>query len=160
MVERPGDVEFGIVPEDRTLAGRVVSAGGLVEDFGCFGENEETVGKTFGDPKELEFAVVIAGLEIESGPAAEVGRVAAQIDGDVPDVAGENADEFALGMAELVVETTEDTACGKRLIVLSEDGGKAQRRKGVCIENFGKPTACVAITLGLQDFYIAQGGVT
>ena len=160
MIERPGNTEFGIIPEDRTFAGRVVAACGLVEDFGGLGENEEAMSKAFGDPEELEFAVVIAGLEIESGPATEVGRVTAEINGDVPDVTGENADEFALWMAELVVETTENTACGKRLIVLSEDGGKAERGKGVCIENFGEPTACVAVTLGLQDLYIAQGGVT
>ena len=116
--------------------------------------------KAFGNPEQFELAVVIAGLEIECSPAAEVRRVAADIDGDVPDVAEEDADEFALRMAQLVVETTEDTARRKRLIVLSEDGRETERGKGVCIENFGEPTACVAIAFGLQDFYIAQGGIT
>jgi hypothetical protein len=63
-------------------------------------------------------------------------------------------------MAQLVVETAEDTARRKRLIVLSEDGRETERGKGVRIENFGEPTACVAIAFGLQDFYIAQGGIT
>jgi hypothetical protein len=160
LIEGPGDAEFRIVPEDRTFAGRIVAACCFVEDLGGLGENEETMGKAFGNPEELELAVVIAGLEIECGPATEVGRVAAEIDGDVPDVAGEDADEFALWMAELVVEAAEDTARRKRLIVLGEGGGKTERGKGVCIENFGEPTACVAIALGLQDFYIAQGGIT
>jgi hypothetical protein len=75
-------------------------------------------------------------------------------------VAGENADEFALGMTELVVEAAEDAAGGERLIVLSEGRGKTERSKGVGIEDFREPAACIAMALGLQDFYIAQGGIT
>ena len=36
-------------------------------------------------------------FEVESGPFAEVRGVGPKIDGDVPDVSGEDADEFALG---------------------------------------------------------------
>jgi hypothetical protein len=61
------------------------------------------VGEAFGDPEELEVVGWGLGFEMEPGPFAEVGRVAAQIDGDVPDMAGEDADEFALRLAELIV---------------------------------------------------------
>jgi hypothetical protein len=37
---------------------------------------------------------------VEAGVLAEVGGVGAEVDGDVPDVAGEDADEFALLAAE------------------------------------------------------------
>jgi hypothetical protein len=118
------------------------------------------MGKPFGNPEEFEFAVAIAGFEIEGSPATEVGRVAAEIDGDVPDVTREDADELSLRMAELIVETAEDATCGKRLVVLGEDRREAECRKSIHIENFGEPTASVAVTRGLQDFYIAQGGIT
>jgi len=82
------------------------------------------VGEAFGDPEELEVVVGGLGFEVESGPLAEVRGVAAEIDGDVPDMAGEDANEFALGLAELVVETTEHAFNRERLIVLNELRGK------------------------------------
>jgi hypothetical protein len=160
LIERPGDAEFGVVPQYAALARRVVATSGLVENFGGVGENEEAMSKAFGDPEEFELPVVIAGLEIESCPAAEVGRVATKIDGNVPDVTGEDANEFPLRMTELVVKTTKNTACGKRLVVLGEGRGKTERREGIRVEDFSEPAARVAVPRGLQDFYIAQGGVT
>jgi hypothetical protein len=160
LIDRPRDGEFGIVPENGTLARRVVAASGLVEDFGGLGENEKAMCKAFGYPEELEFAVLIAGLEIEGGPAAEVGRVATKIYGNVPDVAGEDPDEFTLWMTELVVETAKNTARGKRLVVLGKGRWKAKRSEGLCVKDFSEPSTCVAVAFGLQDFYIAQGGVT
>jgi hypothetical protein len=62
---------------------------------------------------------------MESGPFAEVGGIAAEIDSDVPDVAGENADKFALGLAELVVQATEYAFDGEGLVVLNEVCGEA-----------------------------------
>lgn len=118
------------------------------------------MGKAFGNPEELEFAVIVKGLEVKRGPTPEIGRVSTEIDGNVPDVAGEDADELPLRMTELVVETAQNAARGKRLIVLGEGGGKTKRNKGVSVKDFSEPAACVAVALGLQDFYIAQGGVT
>ena len=118
------------------------------------------MGKAFGNPEELELAVVVEGLEIEGGPAAEVGRVTTEIDGYIPDVAGEDANEFALRMTQLVVEPAENAACGKRLIVLSEDRRKTEGGEGVRIKKLSEPAALVAVAPGLQDFHIAQGGLT
>lgn len=53
-LQRPGDVEGGVVPKDAALPGWVVEVGRLVEDFGGVGEDEEAVGEAFGDPEELE----------------------------------------------------------------------------------------------------------
>ena len=123
--EGPRNVEGGIVPEDRTLTCGVVEIGSLIEDLSCVGEDEKAVGKAFGDPYELEFVCEGLGFEVESGPFAEVGRVAAEVDGDIPDVTGEDTDELALGMAELVVQAAEDALAGEGLVVLDELGGKA-----------------------------------
>jgi hypothetical protein len=75
--QRPSNVEGRVVPEDRAFSGGVVEASGLVEDFGGVGEDEEAMGEAFGDPEELEIVVGRLGLEVESGPFAEVGGVGA-----------------------------------------------------------------------------------
>lgn len=87
VIEGPGDGEVGVVPEDGALTGGIVAAGGFVEDFGGLGEHEEAVGEAFGDPEHFELAFGVAWAEVEAGPLAEVRRVAAEVDGDVPDVA-------------------------------------------------------------------------
>jgi len=120
--QRPGDVEGGIVPEDRTFSGGVVEVGGFVEDLRGVGEDEETVGEAFGNPEELEVVVRGLSLEVKASPFAEVGRVGAEIDGDVPDMTGEDADEFTLGLAELVMQTAEYALNRKGLVVLNEAG--------------------------------------
>ena len=98
----------------------MIEVGGLIEDFGGVGEDEEAVGEAFGDPEELEGVVRGLSLEVEARPFAEVGRVAAKIDGDVPYVTGEDTDEFALRLAELVMQAAEHALDGKGLVVLDE----------------------------------------
>ena len=80
--------------------------------------------ETFRNPEELERVVDRLGLEVESGPYAEIGRVAAEIDRDVPDVAGEDADKLALGLAELVVQAPENPFAGEGVVVLNNSAGK------------------------------------
>jgi hypothetical protein len=123
--KRPGDVEGGVVPEDGAFAGGVVEVGGFVEDFSGVGEDEEAVGEAFRDPKELKIVLGRVGFQMEPGPFAEVGRVGAEVDSDVPDVAREDPDELALGLAKLVVKTAKDALDGERLVVLNELGGQA-----------------------------------
>lgn len=106
--QRPGDVEGRIVPEDGAFSGRIIEISSLVKNFGGIGEDEEAVGKAFRDPKELELIAWRFALQVESGPLSEVRGVAAQIDGDVPDVTGEYADELALWPGELVMQPAED----------------------------------------------------
>jgi len=88
------------------------------------------VGEAFGYPEELEVVVGGLGFEVESGPLAEVGGVAAEVDGDVPDMAGEYANELALRLAELVMQATEHAFNGERLIVLNELCGETGGGKG------------------------------
>ena len=160
MIERPGDADLGIVPEHTAITGRIVAASGFVEHLSGFGENEKSVGEAFRDPEQFEFALGVIWHEMEAGPASEVWRVAAEIYGDVPDVPGEDANELSLRVSELVMEATKDAANGERLIVLREGVRKAKRDKGIGVEDFGKPAAGIAVAPGLQNFYIAQCGVT
>jgi len=96
---------------------------------------------------------------VESGPFAEVRGVAAQIDGDIPDMAGEDPDEFSLGLTKLVMQSTENPPCGKRLIILYEFRGEPGGGKAISIEYFGKPAAIIAKTLRLHQFDVKQRGI-
>ena len=78
------------------------------------------MGEALWDPEELKVVVRGLSFEVEPRPFAEVGRVAAKIDGDIPDMAGKDADEFALRLAELVMQASEHAPDGKRLVVLDE----------------------------------------
>lgn len=98
------------------LGGVVV--GGFVEDFGGFGKDKETVGETDGHP-ELFF---VFGAEAFSNPLAEAGGALADVYGDVEDFALDDADEFALGLLDLVVEAPEDVLGRAGVIVLDEAG--------------------------------------
>jgi hypothetical protein len=160
LLQRPLNADLGIVPEHTAIAGRIVAASRLVEHLSGFGDNEESVGEALWNPEEFELAFGIPRLKMEAGPAPEVGRVTAEIDGNVPNVPGEDPNEFALRMTKLVVKAPKNAANGKRLIVLCEGVWKIERRKGIRVEDFGKPTAGVAMPFWLQNFYIAQRCVT
>jgi len=88
------------------------------------------VGESFGDPEELEGVIGGLCLEVESCPFAKIGGIAAEVDCDIPDMAGKDADELTLRLTQLVVEPTEHAFDGKGLIVLNELRGKASGRKG------------------------------
>ncbi len=81
------DSESGIIPADATFAGWMIEAGGLVEDAGGFGEGEEAVGESFGDPETVE----LVACEMDAGPAAEVRGVRTDVHYYVPDMAEEDA---------------------------------------------------------------------
>jgi hypothetical protein len=81
---------------------------------------------------------------MEAGPSSEVRRGAAEIDSDVPDMAGKNTNELALGPAELIVEAAEDAPNGKRLIILHEMVRDSCSGEGGGVINFSEPTAAVS----------------
>jgi hypothetical protein len=77
----------------------------------------------------LEVVVRRLSLEVEARPFAEIGRVEAKIDGDVPDVTGEDAHKFTLSVLKLVVQAAEHALNGKGLVVLDELLGKTSGGK-------------------------------
>jgi len=133
----------------------MVEVGGFVEDFGGVGEDEEAVGEAGGDPEELERV----GAEVESGPSPEVGGLGAQVDGDVPDVPGEHADELSLGPFELVVESAEDALGGAGLVILDKRGREIKPGKRILVVNFGEPAATISVAPGLDKFNVFQWSV-
>lgn len=83
------------------------------------------MGEAFGDPEELKVVVGRLRFEMETGPFAKVGRASAQIDGDVPNMTGEDADQFALWLTELVMQATEHAFDREGLVILNELCGEA-----------------------------------
>ncbi len=134
----------------------MVEVCGFVEDLGCVGEHKEAVGEAFRDPELMEIAGLGAGGEMEAGPLAEGGGDAAQVEGDVPDVAGEDANELALGFFKLIVETAEDALAGERLVVLDEGGGEAGGSEGRCIEELGEPATLISEAARLKQLDIGE----
>lgn len=65
-IQRPRNIEGGVVPEDRTFPLGVIEIGGFVEDFGSIGEDEESVGESFGNPEGLEFSIFRQGFEVKT----------------------------------------------------------------------------------------------
>jgi hypothetical protein len=78
------------------------------------------MGEALRDPEHLEFACFVMGFEVEACPSAEVRRIATKIDGDVPDVSGEDANEFSLGLSQLIVQPPKDASGRKRLVILNK----------------------------------------
>ena len=134
----------------------MVEVGGFVEDFGRVGEDQEAVGEAGGDPEHGQVALLILGFEVEAFVLAEGRGVTAKIDGDVPDVSGEYADELSLRLLELVVKAAKDTARGFRLVVLDEAVGEAGGGERLFVEDFGKPTALIAEASGAAKKDLVQ----
>ena len=88
------------------------------------------MGEAFGDPEKLQVVIHGLGFEVEARPFAEVGGVSTEINGDVPDMTGEDANEFALRLAKLVVKTAENTFKREGLVILNELCRKAGSGKG------------------------------
>ena len=158
-VERPANIERGIVPEDGALALGIVVTRCLVKDFRSLGEDQEPVSEALRDPEELELSGLGQWPQVEPGPFAEVRGVAAKIDRYIPDMAGEDPDEFALGLTKLVMKPTKNSPGGERLVILNEFSRKTGGSEAILIEYFGKPAAIIAKTLRLHQFDVKQRGI-
>lgn len=115
--------------------------------------------KAFGNPKRLDVSGFSEWLEMKPGPFAEIRRVAAEIDRDVPDVPGEDANEFPLGLAKLIVKPTENSPSRKGLVILNELSRETSIGERFLIENFREPAATIAEASGLNQLNVVQRGI-
>jgi len=148
FVELPVDAQIRIVPANAALGRRVVVVGGLVEEFGEFAQHHEAVGETFRYP---QLAMVVGG-QAHGDPLAEMRRAATDIHSDIEDFASGNADQFALGIFQLVMQPAQHAFLRARMVVLDklrvEAGGVL---KGLGIETFVKEPALITKHLGFDD---------
>src|SRR5712691_4937941 len=96
-------MELRIVPEDTALVLRGVEIRRLVEHFGEFAQNAESVRETYRNPEQL----VRFGAYADAFPPAEPGRAAADVHRHIENLAGDDADELALRLADLVVQPAQ-----------------------------------------------------
>ncbi len=87
------------------------------------------MGKTFRNPEQLEVVVGRLLPEVKACPFTEVWRFAAKVDGNVPDMTGEDAHEFALRLLNLVMQAAEHPFDRKGLVVLDKLVGKTNGGK-------------------------------
>jgi hypothetical protein len=74
-------------------------------------------------------------------------------------MAGDDADQFPLRPAKLVMKAAENTLRGKGLIILDELDRKTSIGKVLLIEDFREPAAIVAKAPGLHQLDVEQRGI-
>lgn len=112
----PIDAEVRVIPQNRSLGLGGVVICSFVKDFGEWGNDEKAVGETGGDPK----LAMVFGAEEAADPLAKMGGIFADIYGYVKDGTHGGADQLALGLLDLVVESAQDVLGGAGVIVLDE----------------------------------------
>ena len=103
VFQRPGDVQFRIVPAQAGFHFGVIVFRTLVMEMGKLAENGKAVRKTGGDPE----LVLVVRRELASVPLAEGGRSRTDIHGHVKDIAEGNADQLALCECLLIVQAAQ-----------------------------------------------------
>ena len=151
----PVDAEGGIVEAEAALGFLAVEVVALVGEERVVLEDDEAVGEAAGDE---ELAAILGGEE-DRDVFAEGGGTLADVHGDIPDGAAEDADEFGLGVgAGLPVEAADDAAGGAALVVLDEVGEDVGGFVAGGVVGFAEVTAGVCKNVGDDDFDVGDGG--
>ncbi len=135
------------------MLGRI-EIGGLVEHLGGFRQHHETVRKAGRNPQQT----AIGGAERFPHPLAEGGRLPAQIDRDVEDLAADAANQLSLGLLNLVVKTADYVPPRQRLVVLHEGPGDTKTRQNPFVVAFEKEPTAIFKDSGLKDLHISNPG--
>jgi hypothetical protein len=90
-------------------------------------------------------------VELVALPLAERGRVAPQVDGDVPDAPPRAADQLRLsGEVVLEVQPAQDPGARAGVVVLDEVGGDPGRAPRLGAVGLDEEAAVVAVDVGLE----------
>ncbi|MCY1411654.1 hypothetical protein D9M71_270440 [compost metagenome] len=153
--ELPVDGQVRVVPANAAFGRWRVVVGGFVQELGKFAEYDKPVGKAFRDP-ELP---MIGGGQPHGDPFAEVRRAATDVHGDVQHFTDGDADQFALGIFQLVMQAAQHTLLRTGVIVLNElsvhPGGLFE---GPGVETLVEETTLVTKDLGFEDQNTGQVG--
>ncbi|MNY37256.1 hypothetical protein D3C86_1718080 [compost metagenome] len=104
-MQLPVDGQVRIVPTNAALSRRGVIVSGFVEKLGEITQYHEAVSETFRNPK---LAMVLGG-QAYSDPFAEMRRAATDIDSNVKNFPNGYTNQFALGVFQLVMQTSQYT---------------------------------------------------
>ena len=150
---RPVDGDIRGVPDQAVFVIRCVVVGALVEELSPRAGDQEAVGKSGWHP---QLVLVVFTQEL-THPLAEGGRALAQVDGDIEDFAARDPHQFALGLAQLVVQATQDAVGGFAVVVLHELVVSAVLLKLGLAEGFHEEATFVAEYLGLDQDDVGDG---
>ena len=147
--------ERRIVPADAALVLGGVVVGGLVEELGLVGEDQEAVGEALRDP---ELPLVLGGEHLAQ-PAPAGRRAAPQVDGHVEDLAADHPHQLPLRLRQLVVEAAQHAARREAVVVLHEAERPAQGRLQLAlVVALEEEAPGVAEDLRLDHHDAGQGG--
>ncbi len=136
----PINLQRRIVPDHCAFVLGRVKIRRFIEDVSRFRDHAEAVSKAARKPQH---AFVLTG-KFDGFIFPEGRRAAPQVDRNIENLAGDRANEFALGLANLVVQSANDVLFGKRMIVLHERLTNAEARKGALVVAFQKKSAIIA----------------
>lgn len=154
VCKRPTDADVGVVPQQGVLGWGVVVIGAAVVADNLTGKGVKAVGETFWNPQHT---AVLRG-KYRAVPLPESGRVAAQIHSHVKQTPVNGADEFALRVGKLVVQSAQYAALGMRQVVLYKLHGGDVLFKPCLAVGFAKAATAVAVNLGFKQQQVGQGG--
>ena len=129
-----------------SLAG-IVKIRALVFDLRDRAEDAEAVR----EPGRHVALPEVVGRERDANPSAERRRAAADVDGDVEDLALDDADQLALRPPDLQMQAAQRAADRPRMVVLHERAGDAVLAVRVGVIGLDEEAAVVVVDVGLDD---------
>jgi hypothetical protein len=91
-----------------------------------------------------------------SRPSAEGRGAESQIDGDIEYLSSHCPDQLALRLDELIMQSTENTPLGPRVVVLNKALVNAEFREGVLVVTLQKKSSAVGKDSRLQQLHFSQ----
>ncbi len=102
---------------------------------------------------------MVVGRQLHRDPLAEGWRAFAHVHGDITDFPLHHAHQLALGVFHLVVQTTQHTLDGARVVVLDElDIHAGLPGELTSVERLEEKTTAVSKNLRLDDQYFGDRG--
>src|SRR5690606_30325970 len=103
---------------------------------------------------------LVCRAEADPDPAAEAGRIAAQIHRDIEHFPGDHAHQLSLGLLDLVVQPAQNATLGLGMIVLDELPFQARGfLESGCVEAFIEETAFIPENLWFDDQHVWNAGL-
>lgn len=143
----PIDPELGILPVDPVFGGGIIKVAALVEKLRFVGKHRESVCETSWNVDLM----LIFRRQDNAGPFPECRGAATYVDGNIKNFPAHYPAQFRLGMAQLVVETTQRITPRTGMIVLNKDVANADFREFGRVIGLEKKAPMIAQRARLDD---------
>ena len=150
---RPENVQIRVVPDDPFFALRMVIVRAIVKKFGFIAEHAKTVGES---DRHVKLFFITGGQDL-ADPASEGRRAEPDVYNNVKNFAAEHADQLALRMPDLVMESAQSMPDGLGMVNLDKISVNALRRESIPPVGFHEKSAAVLEDLGLDKQNVPNG---